>query len=135
MIVLDTHVWIWLLIGEPELSETARRAIEDAATTGGVLVAAISIWEVAMLEAKRRLTFAKPCLQWVQQALAAPGVRLAPLTPEVAVESSRLPGSFHDDPADRMIVATARVLGATLVTRDTRLLAYGAEGHVVVIPA
>ena len=88
-----------------------------------------------MLEARGRITLAKPCSEWVDDALAAPGFGLAPLTPDVAVESVRLPGPFHDDPADRMIVATARLAGAQLVTRDKRILDYGARGHVAVVPA
>ncbi len=98
MLVLDTHVWIWLVAGDPTLSAGARDAIEAAAADGSVLVPAISVWEVA-------------------------------------VESCRLPGPFHHDPADRMIVATARIAGATLVTGDKRILDYGARGHVAVFGA
>ncbi len=132
MLVLDTHVWIWLVIGDATLSADAREAIERAARTGSVLVPAISVWEVAMLESRGRIVLAAPLVQWVRAALAAPGLGLAPLEPEIAVESCRLPPPFHDDPADRMIVATARVAGATLLTRDRRILDYGGRGHVAV---
>ncbi len=135
MIVLDTHAWIWVVAGDPALSGEARSAIEKAAAAGAVLVPAIAVWELAMLEARGRITLAKPCPEWVDDALAAPGFGLAPLTPDVAVESVRLPGPFHDDPADRMIVATARLAGARLVTRDQRILDYGARGHVAVMRA
>ncbi len=135
MIVLDTHAWIWVVAGDRTLSGEARSAIEKAAAAGAVLVPAIAVWELAMLVARGRITLAKPCPEWVDDALAAPGFGLAPLTPDVAVESARLPEPFHDDPADRLIVATARVAGAALVTRDRRILDYGARGHLRVIRA
>lgn len=135
MIVLDTHAWIWVVAGDRTLSGEARSAIETAAAAGAVLVPAIVVWELAMLEARGRITLAKPCPEWVDDALAAPGFALAPLSPDVAVESVRLPQPFHDDPADRLIVATARVAGAALVTRDRRILDYGARGHLRVIRA
>ena len=135
MLVLDTHAWIWLVAGDPALSPAARRAIEQAAAGGSVLVAAISVWEVALLEAKGRIVLGKPCRQWVADALAAPGLSLATLSPDVAVESVHMPGPFHDDTADRIIVATARAAGAALVTRDRRILDYGAQGHVAVLRA
>ncbi len=135
MLVLDTHVWIWLVAGDAALARRAREAIENAAVEGAVVVPAISVWEVAMLEAHGRIVLAKPCAQWVNEALAAPGLALGALAPEIAVESCNLPAPFHDDPADRMIVATARVAGATLLTRDKRILDYGARGHVAVMRA
>ena len=134
-LLLDTHVWIWLVNGDPALGTDASAAIERAAAAGSVLVAAISVWEVAMLEAHGRIVLAKPCAQWVNEALAAPGLALGAPAPEIAVESCNLPAPFHDDPADRMIVATARVAGATPLTRDKRILDYGARGHVAVMRA
>jgi PIN domain nuclease of toxin-antitoxin system len=80
-----------------------------------------------------RIRLAKECLAWVGDALRAPGIALVPLTPEIAVESSRLPGSFHGDPADRILVATARREGAILVTRDEGILAYGKAKRVAVM--
>lgn len=135
LLVLDTHVWVWLVIGDPTLSSDALRAIERAASDGAVLVPAIAVWEVTMLEARRRLILNQPIAQWINEALAAPGLNLAPLSPDVAVESMRLPTPFHNDPADRMIVATARVADATLVTRDRKILDYGDSGHLTVLPA
>lgn len=131
LLVLDTHVWIWLMKGEAErFSTTCRIAIEQASETGSLGVAAISVWEVGMLEAKGRVRFAEPCLDWVRKALTAPGLHLLPLTPEIAVESSHLPGTIHRDPADRMLAATARILGGVLVTHDQQLLDYGSQGFV-----
>ena len=86
-----------------------------------------------MLEAKGRITLSVNCHDWVNAALGAPGVSWVPLDPGILIESSRLPGAFHGDPADRMIVATARKLDATVVTRDQGILAYGESGYVKVL--
>ena len=134
VLLLDTHVWLWLVGGAEPLKRPVLSAVEGAARRGRIRVSAISAWEVAMLEAKGRIRLSKDCLAWVQEALSAPGTSLVPLTPEIAVESSRLPGEFHGDPADRILVATARLLGATLLTRDERILAYGKGKLVSVMP-
>ena len=86
-----------------------------------------------MLESRGRIRFTRDCLDWVRQALGAPGLHLLPLSPEVAVASSRLPGSFHGDQADRMLTATARVHNLRLVTYDERILEYGASRYVAVL--
>ena len=130
-LVLDTHVWIWMLEGvKSELSAATVSVIEDAGGRAELVISAISVWELAMLEAKGRITLSRSIDEWVRAALTAPGLRLADLAPEISLESTRLPGAPHGDPADRMIIATARVLGGTLVTCDDRILSYGAEGHV-----
>ena len=100
-----------------------------------VRVSVLSVWEVGMLEAKGRIELPLGCLEWVQRALEAPGLALVPLTTEVAVASSRLPGAFHGDPVDRILVATARDLDATLVTQDSKILAYSKEHHLPAISA
>jgi PIN domain nuclease of toxin-antitoxin system len=128
--VLDTHVWIWVLEGRrKELSNATVNLIEEAAGRAELAVSAISVWETAMLEAKGRISLSRSVDEWVAAALTAPGMRLVDLTPEIALESTRLPGEPPNDPADRMIVATTRVLGATLVTCDEQILNYGATGH------
>ncbi|HJX15764.1 MAG TPA: type II toxin-antitoxin system VapC family toxin [Candidatus Deferrimicrobiaceae bacterium] len=132
VLLLDTHVWLWVVGGVEPLKRSVLSTVEEAARGGRIRVSAISVWEVAMLEAKGRIRLTKDCLAWVQEALAAPGTSLVPLSPEIAVESSRLPGTFHGDPADRILVATARLLGGTLLTRDDRILAYGKGKHVSV---
>jgi PIN domain nuclease of toxin-antitoxin system len=88
-----------------------------------------------MLEAKGGLTFLEGCLEWVRRALGAPGLALAALTPEIVVESSRLPGRFPGDPADRIIMATAMSLDAMLITQDQRMLAYARRYHLSAMPA
>lgn len=129
-VVLDTHVLIWLMLGDSRLSTSrGRKMIEKAQEANRIFLPAIAIWEIGMLESKGRISFNRPCLDWIQEALSAPGIRLAPLSPEISIESSRLPGLFHGDPADRMIVATARVLDAVLITADAKILAYGELGH------
>jgi PIN domain nuclease of toxin-antitoxin system len=132
-LVLDTHVWLWVVEGDRR--ELSARAIEDitrASRRGDILVSAISVWEVAMLEAKGRISLSRPVEEWVRSALRAPGTRLLPLTPEIAVESTRLPGSAHGDPADRILIAAARVVGGRLATRDRTILDYASGGHVAV---
>lgn len=134
-VVLDTHVLIWLMAGDDRLSPRVRQAIENAAYGDGANVCAISLWEVSMLVAKGRLTLYRDVGAWVDDVAGHPGLSVVPLAPEVAVASTRLPGELHRDPADRMIVATARVLGAVLITADQALLDYGSHGHVRVLPA
>lgn len=134
LLVLDTHIWIWALNGDVErLSPDCVREIESVSEVGQLGVSAISVWEVGMLEAKGRIQLGKVCLDWIREALSAPGLRLLPLTPEIAIESSRLPGQLHGDPADRILAATSRVMGATLITKDRKLLSYGAESFISVI--
>ena len=131
LFLLDTHVWIWLLAGEEPLrSSPARVTLETAVEPAALRVSIISVWEVGMLEAGGRVGFPGGCEAWTRQALSAPGISLAPLTPQVALASSNLPGEIHGDPADRILVATARALGATIATRDRRILDYAAAGHV-----
>jgi PIN domain nuclease of toxin-antitoxin system len=135
-LLLDTHVWIWMLEGAVrELGRDAHNAVEEAGAGGRVLVSAISVWEVAMLEAKGRIRFSMEVGEWVRRALGAPGVHLSPLSPEVAVDSTRLPAPVHGDPADRILIATARRVGATLVTRDAKILDYARQGLLDVIDA
>jgi PIN domain nuclease of toxin-antitoxin system len=129
MLLLDTHAWYWLIDGSSRLPEEARRTIDRLASRGELLVSLISVWEIAMLESKARVAFDIPCLEWIRQALAPP-LRLAPISPEIAVESTRLPEPFHRDPVDRLLTATARIDGLTLMTRDQRILDYAARGHV-----
>ena len=133
-ILLDTHYWIWLQSGaEEEFTRTMRKAVESAAAAGNLLLSVISVWELGMLEAKQRVRLHSPCEQWVREALATPGLSLVPLTPEIALDSSRLPGPFHGDPADRIIVATARTMGARLLTRDRKLTEYARRHHLALV--
>jgi PIN domain nuclease of toxin-antitoxin system len=135
-LVLDTHVWIWMVEGVREaLSEAAIDAIEAAARDGAVRVSAISVWEVAMLEARGRISLSRPLEDWVRAALRASGVRLLPLAPEIAIASTRLPGDPRGDPADRMLMASARIAGGRLATCDRHIVDYSATGHLAVLDA
>lgn len=135
-LLLDTHCWIWAQLGLTQhLSRAALAAIRDAESRGGLLVSVISIWELAMLEKRGRVALPRNIRSWIEEALNQPGVSIAPLTPEIAIESGHLPGDLHGDPADRMLVATARVLGATLVTKDDRLIHYSRRRHVKALQA
>lgn len=121
MIVLDTATWIWRASDPTRLSTAARRAIDEAER---VLVSAISVWEVAMLIAKRRIQLDRPVEQWLNIALALPKIQLAALEPAIAVRSTKLPGEIHADPADRIIVATALEHAVPLITPDERIRSY-----------
>ncbi len=134
-VLLDTHVWVWLMEGRAGVNSKAVRLMERAGEESFLRVSAISPWEVGMLEARGRLRFDIPCEEWVEHAFGLPGLSLMPLTPSICVRSSRLPGDFHGDPADRIIVATARELGAVLLTRDEPILQYAAQGHVQALAA
>jgi PIN domain nuclease of toxin-antitoxin system len=123
MIVLDTHTWIWWVHGDKQLTETQRAAI--LANEDDVIgVSAISCWEIAKLVEYGRLKFSVKLETWFEQALSYPGIQVLPLTPEIAIESTRLPGEFHRDPADQIIVATARRYDCPLVTSDDKILNY-----------
>jgi PIN domain nuclease of toxin-antitoxin system len=105
VIVLDTHVWVWWVHGDPTLPRKLRDAI-DAAESTGIGVSAISCWEVSKLVEYERLTLPCPLLEWLHEALAYPGVRLLELTPRICVESTQLPPPFHRDPADQTRTAS-----------------------------
>lgn len=134
-VLLDTHVWIWLNNGSLDLSPAVRDVIEEAGSNGGVFIPAIAVWEAAMLAVKGRIVLRPDARQWVGEALAQPGVEVAPLSPEVALDSSCLPEGLEGDPADRLIVATSRVMRIPLITRDVRILRYGERQHVATLKA
>ncbi len=123
------------MAGDARLPSTTRGLIERAAGRAALSVAAISMWEIAMLAAHGRITLAKPTLEWIENALRSSSVGIEPLTPRIAADSCELPGRFHNDPADRLIIATARATDAALVTRDKRVLDYAALGHVAALAA
>ncbi|MFP5379096.1 MAG: type II toxin-antitoxin system VapC family toxin [Vicinamibacteria bacterium] len=137
VLLLDTHVWIWMVNGTADrIGRAARARIEEASTRHGLRVSVMSTWEVAMLEARGRLTLALDGRDWVARALGAPGVVLEELTPAIAVESTRLPESDDvRDPVDRMLVATARQRELTFVTADARVLAYAKGGRLRALDA
>ena len=135
LVLLDTHAWVWLMNGSERLGPKARKAIQRSLAEEAVLVSAISPWEVAMLVGKGRLVLDRDVGEWIEAALALPGMRLEPISPDVAVASTRLPGTLHADPADRLIEATARHHGSTLITSDQLLLDYSKAGHIKALKA
>jgi PIN domain nuclease of toxin-antitoxin system len=132
-LLLDTHVWIWLLEGAADLSRKHQKIVNEAAQNSYVGIAAISTWEVGMLVMKGRIRLEKPVLSWIKDALALPGIELLPLTPEIAVESTQLPDGFHGDPADRLIIATARLHQLTLLTHDRKIIDYAKKDYISAI--
>jgi len=132
-LLLDTHLWIWLNEGVPELSDDVIRRIDRAAAHGQAFVSVMSVWEVSLLQAKQRVVLGLALPAWVERALAPP-ISLATLTPVIARECHHLPGPLHNDPVDRILVATARIEDLTLVTRDRAILGYAAQGHLRVLP-
>ena len=131
MVLLDTCASIWLLEQQP-MSAASLDAIRDATRSGRVLVSPISAWEIGLLaqRPRRALSFEPSPQAWFSDLLTLPGVRLTPLGHRAAIAASSLPGQLHRDPADRLLIATARELDVPLVTRDRRILAYAAQGHL-----
>ena len=115
-ILLDTHVWIWLYEKSPELKLEIVNQINQWGEKGGVYISAISVWELSVLVAKGRIVLKKPIRDWVEAAFNQPGVKLAPLSTSIAIESNFLAPDFHGDPADRIICATAMLEDLTLFT-------------------
>ncbi|MDP2054873.1 MAG: type II toxin-antitoxin system VapC family toxin, partial [Acidobacteriota bacterium] len=117
-VVLDTHAWIWWVTSDRRLSRRARAAIQKPLARGEVWISMISIWEMAKKVEKGQLALDRPLDEWVEAALSAEGLHVAEMTRPILVDSCRLPLPFHGDPADQIIVATARSLSATVVTKD-----------------
>lgn len=134
MILIDTHVLVWITGGNPKLGPKAR-TILDTSDVGNVLVSAITPWEIALLDKKGRLPLRMDVARWLEEVLGHPRIKLMPLEPVIAVESVRLPGDFHSDPADRIIVATARHFSVPLLTADEAILIYGDQGYLTAVDA
>jgi len=132
-LLLDTHIWLWYAEGDGErLRPASVRKLDDARKSDGLVVSAISVWEIGMHAARGRIQLAVPLRDWVERALSVPGIRLAPLDAAVAAEST-LPGEPHADPSDRFLIATARTQGIALATRDERILEYAKSGYLRVV--
>ena len=132
--LLDTHAWVWLLNGAPKIKQSkCFKKIISASKKSLLRLSVISIWEVCMLETKGRLKFSTDLYTWIHEALKAPGLTVVPLLPDISINSANLPGSFHGDPADRIIVATARHLKASLITADKKIIKYANQGHLKII--
>lgn len=123
--LLDTHIWIWMLNGDTaRISAPARRMLEQVNAIANLFVCDISFWEVAMKTAKGNLTLAVDAAVWLDRAESAPGIRYVPLDRGILVQSTRLTGELQGDPADRMLVAAAQLNGMPLMTADAKIIAY-----------
>lgn len=134
-VLLDTHVFVWLMQGVDRLGDNALSIINAAIAQDELYISAITPWEIALLVSKSRLALPEDVLEWLQGSISASSIGVAPLNLDVSVASTRLPGELHRDPADRLIVATARHLNALLITEDGLILNYAAQGHVRAISA
>lgn len=124
MILLDTHAWIWWVQDPGRIPAVARRRIKDEEAEGGLLVSAVSFWEVALKNSIGKLDLPMDVRKWLAAARKYPGIRVVALSPEAAMESTLLPGTFHNDPADRFLTAQARAFGIPMVTADRKIRAY-----------
>ena len=124
MIVIDTHVLIWWVNRSSSLSQTAKTAIQESISKSEVIISSISAWEISMLIAKERLALSMDVETWLHEVSQIDGVRFMPVDNEIGIKSTTLPGEFHKDPADRMIVATARKLAVPLITADDKIISY-----------
>lgn len=132
-ILVDTHAWIWYMLGDPTIKKSVN-IINSAIKNNTLHLAAISLWEIAMLAEKNRIILGMPCIEWINKSITATHLHIVPINPLIAVESSHLPGKFHSDPADRLIVATARTENYTILTRDKNILAYSKQKYVSALP-
>lgn len=134
-LLLDTHIWVDYASVPTELPTTVVGAIDQARATGSVFVSVISVWEVALLVRKKRFALPVSLLRWTEEALNLRGLNLLAFTPEIAIESVELPEPMHKDPADRILVASARVERMTLVTRDREILDFAKATNLSVMEA
>ena len=124
MILLDTHAWVWWVNDSQELSPAANKAINTAREESAIYVSSISAWEVALLAAKGRLQLTMDVEDWIVRSEALPFLSFIPVDNRIAVRSITLPGTLHSDPADRIIIASALTLGASIVTKDEKIKRY-----------
>jgi len=120
-LVLDTHIWVWWLLPDSPLPTPERTALDRIATDNGILLPAICLWEAQMLHVKKRIQLPVPFPTWLRRATAADMLRVLPLNADSVSAVDDLPVSFHGDPADRIIVATARVHNLALATHDAAI--------------
>ncbi len=117
-VVLDTHIWVWWLLPSSPLPDRERMALDRIATDNGILLPAICLWEAQILHRKKRIELPVPFPTWLRRATAADMLNVLPLNADTVIAVDDIPAGFHGDPADRMIVATARVHDLSLATHD-----------------
>jgi PIN domain nuclease of toxin-antitoxin system len=132
-LLLDTCAALWIVAGAP-VAKAAMQALEETAKQDvAVKISPITAWEIGLLARKGRFRSSLSPQRWFDQLLGLPGVELCELSPEVLIASSFLPGTFHGDPADRILAATAREHRYRVMTRDQALLQYAADGHLAAL--
>lgn len=132
-ILLDTHVFVWIMNDSPLLTKAFKKSFESIFKTQGALLSPMSIWEIGMLVDKKRIEIDMDVLDWVNKALDLPGMFVCPVSPRIAIQSTRLPGEVHLDPVDRLLIATAYEENAVLVTCDKKILDYGKGKFIAVL--
>jgi len=124
MIVLDTHVWVWFVSNPELLSKPAKKAIDAAMAQKEIFISSISAWEAALLVDKKRLELTLDITDWIAKSEKLPFFQFIPVDNSVAVKSVNLPQPLHSDPADRIIIATAITIAASVITKDEKILNY-----------
>ena len=135
MILLDTHVLLWSVTDSHKLGQASRLLLESKSKTDPYYVSSITAWEVTLLAKRGRLHLGESVQEWFANAMLQPAWRSIAIDNETAIESINLPGNLHNDPADRFLIATARINGFTLFTADRAILEYSKSGHVKVFDA
>lgn len=135
MILLDTQVLIWYSQADEQLGQAARQRVYEATAVSAAAVSPMSFWEVAMLVEKGRISLNMTPDAWTTNVLSSGKIVVADLTPEIAAGAGQLRGGIHGDPADRIIIATARAYQYAVLTTDRKILAYAKAGHVQAIDA
>ena len=124
MIVLDTHAWVWFISNPELLSKRAKKATDNAINAKEIFISSISAWEIALLVERGRLKLTLDVTDWISKSERLPFFRFIPVDNSIAIKAVNLPQPFHNDPADRIIIATATAIGAPLVTKDEKILKY-----------
>lgn len=132
-ILLDTHVFVWIMNDSPLLTKEFKKSFESISKAQGALLSPMSIWEIGMLVDKKRIEIDMDVLDWINKALDSPEIFVCPISPRIAIQSTRLPGEVHLDPVDRLLIATAYEENAVLVTCDKKILDYGKGRFVTVL--
>ena len=128
VILLDTCALLWTVNGDPVSSE-ALDAINKSGNAGELFLSPVSAWEIGILAQRGEVSLGVSAENYISRTFTRPGIQIAGLTPEIAVRASYLPGQFHSDPADRLLISTAILMGLTLVTRDREILRYAGRGY------
>jgi len=129
-VLLDSHIWFWLVTGDSRISARSLKKIEKASSRSELAISVISLWEIAYKATNGKIRLYQPIDVWIHNATLKAGIRVIDLSSAIAIEATQLPGSFHRDPADRFIVATARIENLILVSEDVAITEYGIDGHI-----